>query len=116
VADAEPRLRTVPEPKDGESEQRGGDSEQTGSRLLLLLGIALSVALVLLVWSRLQLGNRIDVLETEARALKQTIIDREATIAEQSAKITAREERLGEVRGRVEGVLDLLSQPLEGGP
>jgi hypothetical protein len=116
VPDAEPRLRRVPPPEDRESEQQGGDSEQTGSRLILLLGLALSVAFVLLVWSRLQLGNRIDVLETEARARKQTIIDREATIAEQSARISAQEDRLGEVRGRVEAVLDLLGRPLEGSP
>ncbi len=113
MSDAEPRLRRVPPPEERESEQQGGDSE-TGSRLILLLGLALSVAFVLLVWSRLQLGSRIDVLETEARALKQTIIDREATIAEQSARISAQEDRLGEVRGRVEAVLDLLGRPLEG--
>ncbi len=83
--------------------------------MTVLLALALSVALALLVWSRLQLGNRIDVLETEARALKQTVVDREATIANQRATITAHEKRVGEARAGVEAVLDLLSRPIESG-
>ena len=110
MPDAETRLHTVPGPP--ETNKSGGGGEPSSSRAAMLLGVALSVALVLLVWSRLQLGNRIDVLETEARALKQTVVDREATIAEQRATIASQEERLGGVRAGVEALLDLLRQPV----
>ncbi len=111
MPDVEPMLHSVSAPPETDKSAAGG--EPTSSRAALLLGVALSVALVLLVWSRLQLSNRIDVLETEARALKQTVVDREATIAEQRATIASQAERLGEVRAGVEALLDLLRQPVE---
>ncbi len=67
MPDAEARLHSVPGPP--ETDKSAGGGEPSSSRAAMLLGVALSVALVLLGWSRLQLGNRIDVLETEARAL-----------------------------------------------
>ncbi len=112
MPEQEPRLRSVAAAAETEESARGG-GVSTSSRLTLLLGLALGVALVLLVWSRLQLGSRIDVLETEARALEQIVVDREATIAEQRATITAHEQRLGEVRSSVAALADLVSQPVE---
>ena len=113
MSEPEARLRTVPPPADAEPSE--GGREPRLSRMTLLLSLALSVALALLVWSRFQLGNRIDVLETEARALKQTVVDREATIADQRATIAAHEKRVGEARAGVEAVLELLSRPIESG-
>ncbi len=113
MSEPEPRLRTVSPPSEAESSE--GGREPRLSRMTLLLALALCVALALLLWSRFQLGNRIDVLETEARALKQAVVDREATIADQRATIAAHEERLGEARAGVEAVLDLLSRPVDSG-
>ena len=113
MSEPEPRLRTIPPLSEDESSE--GAREPRLSRMTLLLALALSVALALLLWSRFQLGNRIDVLETEARALMQTVVDREATIADQHATIAAYEERLGEARAGVAAVLDLLSRPVDSG-
>ncbi len=113
MSEPEPRLRTVPPPSSAQSSEE--DREPRLSRMTLSLALALCVALALLVWSRFQLGERIDVLETEARALKQTVVDREATIADQRATIGAYEERVGEARVGAEALLELLSRPVEGG-
>jgi hypothetical protein len=79
------------------------------SRIQLVLGTALAVALVLLVWSYLSLGSRIDALEGEARVLR-------AAVAERDELINAQRSRLDEVRGRVQELLQLVEQPVAGAP
>ena len=74
-----------------------------------MLGTALAVALVLLVWSYLSLGSRIDTLESEAQLLR-------AAVAERDELINAQRSRLDEVRGRVQELLQLVEQPVAGAP
>jgi hypothetical protein len=75
----------------------------------LVLGTALAIALVLLVWSYLALGSRIDVLESETRTLR-------AAVAERDELIVAQRERLDDVRARVQELLQLVEQPVAGEP
>ncbi|MEX2208784.1 MAG: hypothetical protein WEF50_21420 [Myxococcota bacterium] len=78
-------------------------------RLALVLGTALALALVLLVWSYLSLGSRIDTLEGEAQLLREAV-------AERDELINAQRTRLDEVRGRVQELLQLVEQPVAGAP
>ena len=71
----------------------------------LVLGTALAIALVLLVWSYLALGSRIDVLEGETRMLRSALAERDELIGAQRT-------RLEEVRGRVQELLQLMEQPV----
>jgi hypothetical protein len=109
--DQEPKLRSVPPAGPG---ARSGplaraESDPPQSRLQLVLGTALAVALVLLVWSYLSLGSRIDTLEAEAQLLR-------AAVAERDELINAQRARLDEVRGRVQELLQLVEQPVAGAP
>jgi hypothetical protein len=83
------------------------DASPPQSRLPLVLGTALAVVLVLLVWSYLALGSRIDTLEGEAQLLR-------AAVAERDDLINAQRSRLDEVRGRVQELLTLIEQPVGG--
>ena len=110
--DQEPKLRSVPPAGPG---ARGGRARRAPTRarrqgrLQLVLGTALAVALVLLVWSYLSLGSRIDTLEGEAQLLR-------AAVAERDELINAQRSRLDEVRGRVQELLQLVEQPVAGAP
>ena len=73
----------------------------------LALGVALAIALVLLVWSYYSLGSRIDALEHETGTLKQAIAERDDVISAQRT-------RLDEVRGRLQELLQVVDQPLPG--
>jgi hypothetical protein len=111
VVDQEPKLRSVPPA--GPGARTGPLGRAAGSppqgRLQLVLGTALAVALVLLVWSYLSLGSRIDTLESEAQLLR-------AAVAERDELINAQRSRLDEVRGRVQELLQLVEQPVAGTP
>jgi hypothetical protein len=72
-----------------------------------VLGTALAIALVLLVWSYLSLGSRIDALVGETQLLR-------AAVAERDELINAQRARLDEVRGRVQELLQLVDQPVAG--
>jgi len=103
--DQEPKLRSIP-PAGGSG--RAASPRDPQNRVQLALGVALAIALVLLVWSYFSLGSRIDALEGETRTLRQAI-------AERDDLITAQRSRLDEVRGRLQELVQLLDQPLEGG-
>ena len=111
--DQEPKLRSVPPAGIGTGPRPGalGRSEDppVQGRVQLMLGTALAVALVLLVWSYLSLGSRIDTLESEAALLR-------AAVAERDELINAQRARLDEVRGRVQELLQLVEQPVAGAP
>jgi len=109
--DQEPKLRSIPPAGPG---ARSGplsraDKVPPQGRAQLVLGTALAVVLVLLVWSYLALGSRIDSLEGEAQILR-------AAVAERDELINAQRARLDEVRGRVQELLQLVEQPVAGSP
>ena len=107
----EPKLRSVPpggEPTRGPF-ARAEKTPPPQGRLPLVLGTALAIALVLLVWSYLALGSRIDVLEGETRILRTAVAERDELIG-------AQRERLEDVRGRVQELLQLMEQPVAGEP
>jgi len=103
--DQEPKLRSIPPAPGRAASSR--DPGETRNRLQLALGVALAIALVLLVWSYFSLGSRIDALESETRSLHQAI-------AERDDLISAQRSRLDEVRGRLQELIQLLDQPLPG--
>jgi len=106
--DQEPKLRSVPA---GGEPTRGpfARAEKTppASRVPLVLGTALAIALVVLVWAYLALGSRIDALERETRTLR-------AAVAERDELIVAQRQRLDDVRGRLQELLQLMEQPVAG--
>ncbi len=71
----------------------------------LALGVALALTLALLVWSRLELGQRIALLQDEVRTLETAVAERERVIA-------AHGQRLGTVKLRVDELQTLLDEPL----
>jgi hypothetical protein len=106
--DQEPKLRSIPP---------GGLPRNTGSRssrdstqrMQLALGVALAIALVLLVWSYFSLGSRIDALENETRTLHEALAERDEIISAQRS-------RLDDVRVRLQELLQLVEQPMPGSP
>jgi hypothetical protein len=108
--DQEPKLRSIP-PTGAPGARTGplARSENTppSNRTQLVLGTALAIVLVLLVWSYLALGSRIDALENESQVLR-------AAVAERDELINAQRNRLDEVRGRVQELLQLVDQPVTG--
>ena len=105
--DQEPKLRSIPPAQSGARGSSPRDPAQGASRLQLALGVALAIALVLLVWSYFSLGSRIDALESETHALRPAVAARDDLISAQRS-------RLDEVRGRLQELIQLLDQPLAG--
>jgi uncharacterized coiled-coil protein SlyX len=103
----EPKLRAISPGGPGTRSEASRGSRDPSGRVPLALGVALAVALVLLVWSYFSLGSRIDALESETQTLRQAISERDDVI-------TAQRTRLDEVRGRVQELLQLLDQPVPG--
>jgi hypothetical protein len=112
----EPRLRAVEPGAPGAAPERGVAPRDVGprtdvGRAARLLGLALAIALVLLVWSRVQLGQRIDDLAGENSRLAQAVAERDAALAERTRLIEAHERRLGQVRERLREALRLADAP-----
>ena len=105
--DQEPKLRAIPPGGLGTRTGAPRSGESAQSRIHLALGVALAIALVLLVWSYFSLGARIDALEGETRTLRSAVAERDDVIAAQRA-------RLDEVRGRLQDLLQLVEQPVPG--
>jgi uncharacterized coiled-coil protein SlyX len=105
--DQEPKLRSIPPAQPGQRGSSPRDPAASQGRLQLALGVALAIALVLLVWSYFSLGSRIEALEGETRALRQAV-------AERDDLISAQRSRLDEVRGRLQELIQVLDQPLPG--
>ena len=79
-------------------------STKRSSWLLLTLVSALTIAILLLVWSRTRLETRIEALEAETLGLRAELDSRDRLIEAQRA-------RLGEVRTGVDALRDLLEEP-----
>ena len=80
--DQEPKLRSVPPTgPDGPAARRDPLARSgTGppqNRTQLVLATALALALVLLLWSYISLGSRIDSLEGEAQLLRAAVAERD---------------------------------------
>ncbi len=101
------KLRRVPPPDEGKREPdappRPRRRRSSGPEIALAL--ALLVTLALLIWSRIQLGDRIDVLRAETRGLQAAVAERERVIDAQTG-------RLDHVRDHVNRLGALLDQPL----
>ncbi len=99
------KLRPVPAP--GEAESKAPPRARRGrpSGPEIALALALVVALTVLIWSRIQLGDQIDVLRGETRALQAAVAERERVIDAQTG-------RLEDVRTHVDRLGALLDQPL----
>ena len=101
------KLRPVPASAEVESKEppRSGRGRPSGSEIALAL--ALVVALTVLIWSRIQLGDQIDVLRGETRALQAAVAERERVINAQTG-------RLEDVRTHVDRLGALLAEPIPG--
>ncbi len=104
-----PPLRALPSRPDEDGRDRGSvEGGQPDRRASVLLGIALTIALLLVVWSRFQQGGRIDALEEEVRTLS-------AAVAERGRLIDAQKRRLDAIRDKTRELQALLSDPLPTG-
>ena len=104
---SEPHLRAVgdDETRVHEAAARPDSARGRSRRVPIALGVALLIALLLLVWSRLELGQQITALQDEVSVL-------EGAVAERDRLIHAQRNRLGEVRLRVNELQTLLEKPL----
>src|SRR5215470_20161694 len=105
--DQEPKLRSIPPGGPGARSDTARGARESSGRAPLALGVALAVALVLLVWSYISMNSRIDALESQTQTLRQAITERDDVISAQRA-------RLDQVHGRVQELLQLLEQPVPG--
>jgi len=111
MAQEQPHLRAV----SGDEPQKEGASTppaqvESGRRWLLpALGIALAVALALLVWSRVQLGAHIADLEDQVRGLQASVEERDRVIG-------AHQNRMDEIRLRIQELHTIAERPLPKAP
>ncbi len=99
------KLRPVRAPGEIESKARWRARRGRASGPEIALALALVLALTVLIWSRIQLGDQIDVLRGETRALQAAVAERERVIDAQTG-------RLEDVRTHVDRLGALLDQPL----
>ena len=107
---SEINLRAVPAAggKDRPPERLRGDPGRTGLWLVItiILGVSLALALGWQNWTRIELSERIVLLEEETRSQRATIAARDRVLGVHKA-------RLDDVRDHVEGLRVLLAQPIE---
>jgi hypothetical protein len=104
-----PTLRSVAPGEEKDVPAAGGESAE-GQRgrtswLTIALAVALAFTIVLLIWSRLRLTERIEGLEAEIATLRSDVAARDLVI-------DAQRDRLGEVRRRVGSLIKVLEEPL----
>jgi len=103
LSSGEPQLRSLPRAGAVSRSSRGDRG------IAITLGLALAIALVLLIWSRTQASSRISDLEAQNATLREQLATREALVQ-------AQQERLTELRTGVHGLMKLLDAPLEPQP
>ena len=115
---AKPDIRPVPDP-DGEAgstaESVGRSTEPHSERRwpLIALAVALGIALILLVWSRTQMGGEIDSLRDSITRVEEQNALLTDMVVQRDALIDAQTRRLGEVRDGVLGLIGLIDQPID---
>lgn len=104
-----PNLRPVPSSVGPDTpappEPPSADAGRHWASGSVLVIIVLLIAVVVLAWSRVQMSDRIEVLEEETRILK-------SAVAERDRALEAHRERLDDVRTQVEELRSLLDAPL----
>jgi hypothetical protein len=103
----EPRLRALPDDEGRAASPASAGSSKGAGWIPVALGVAVALLLALLLWSRVQLGQQIAVLEDEVRSLRATVAARERVIA-------AHQQRLATVKLRIDEIGALLDEPLPG--
>jgi hypothetical protein len=86
-------------------EAEGTRGRSSSSWLTIALAVVLAFTIVLLIWSRLRLTERIEGLETKITELRSDVAVRDLVI-------DAQRDRLGEVRRRVGSLVEMLEEPL----
>ena len=92
-------------PPSGAQSAEGARDRSSSSWLTVALAVALAFTIVLLIWSRLRLTERIEGLEGE-------IVELHSDVTVRDLVIDAQRDRLGEVRRRVGSLMEVLEEPL----
>ena len=105
-----PTLRSVETAGEAEEarsapRQRHEAAPEGPSWLTIALAVALAITIVLLIWSRVRLTERIEGLEAQITELRSDVAARDLVI-------DAQHDRLGEVRRRVDSLREVLEEPL----
>ncbi len=104
------RLRAVPAAESSAPPSpRSSDGPDRFRLASILLAGALMISLVLLAWSRTQLGGRIESLERESRVMEEKLEGRQQVIR-------AHQGRLDAIRGQLGSLQELLDEPLPDAP
>jgi hypothetical protein len=101
----ERRLRAVEE-DEPEAGLAGG--WRTPGWLPLASAVLVVALFVLLVWTRLSLGGRIEALEGETATLREAVATRDRVIGEQSRRLGDVRDRLDDLRARLDEARALL--------
>ena len=99
MSSGEPQLRSLPRAAAAARGSRGDRG------IAIALGLALAVALGLLIWSRTQASSRIWDLEAQNATLREQLASREALVQAQQLRLT-------DLRAGVHGLAKLLDAPL----
>ena len=95
----ERRLRAV---EDEEAEAGSVPAWRGPGWLPLGFGVVVAALFVLLVWTRLSLGGRIEALEGETAVLREAVAARDRTIGEHTRRMGDVRDRLDDLRTRLD--------------
>ncbi len=104
----ERRLRAV---LGDEPAAEAGSGWRSPGWLPLACAVLVAALFVLLVWTRLSLGGRIEALEGETATLRDAVATRDRVIGEQSRRLGDVRDRLDDLRARVDEARALLDAP-----
>jgi hypothetical protein len=101
----ERRLRAI---EGDEPAAEAGAGWRTPGWLPLASAVLVVALFVLLVWTRLSLGGRIEALEGETANLREAVATRDRVIGEQSRRLGDVRDRLDDLRARLDEARALL--------